>query len=152
MSSFIDVFFAACTNMFQKMNSVLIPSTTSRSDKETLLGIIDWETAHYACLNQDVGQLVGELCLVQAEDITACQWIIQGLANGYGALEDESVFHLAVFAGLHILMLLLTNKELDEIKKEKLVLFSRDLITKGKLKDRSLLETTMLRYFLEDVE
>ena len=130
--------------------SILIRSDAPIANQDTLLTPIDWETVHFGCQNQDVGQIVGELSLVnQSDELAACAQVLQGLASGYHYLADESVFHVAFYAGLHIFMLLLTEGEPNTAKQNRLVGFARDCILKGAQQDRQWLETTPLKYLLK---
>lgn len=130
--------------------SILIRNDAPTTNQDTLLTPIDWETVHFGCQNQDIGQIVGELSLVnQSYELAASDLVLQGLASGYQPLADESVFHIAFYAGLHILMLLLIEGEPNTPKQNRLVGFARDCILKGAQQDRQWLETTSLKYLLK---
>lgn len=133
-----------------KPTSILIRRDAPIPNQDTLLTPIDWETVHFGCQNQDVGQIVGELSLInQGDELAVSDQVLQGLASGYQSLEDESVFHVVFYAGLHILMLLLTEGEPNTPKQNKLVRFARDCILKGAKQDRQWLETTPLKHLLK---
>ncbi|KAA8641716.1 hypothetical protein EYZ11_007145 [Aspergillus tanneri] len=124
-------------------NDVPIPN------QDTILTPIDWETVHFGCQNQDFGQLIGELILVgQTDDQAFSDQVLQGLARGYQSLDEDSMFHVVFYAGLHLLMVLLTEGEPNTPMQNKMVGFARDCIVKGSQHDRQWLETTSLKYLL----
>lgn len=134
------------TDAVRDSTSILIHKEAPIAGQPTLLTPIDWETVHFGCQNQDLGQIVGELSLVdQFDQVAASSQVLQGLSSGYRSLTDESVFHVALYAGLHILMILLTDGEPNTPKQDRMVGFALDCILKGAEQDRQWLELTPLK-------
>lgn len=90
--------------------------------------------------------------MLEVKGLKSSEVILRGLIAGYRSLNDEAVFHAAVYTGILIITWAFaiaaaagSTPEQDEV----LIGFARDLIIKGSEKDRTWLEGTVLGYLFQ---
>lgn len=134
------------------LRNLLISETTSRSGENILLSPIDWEFSHHGRRDQDLCHITSELYILQElKGIKSCEVFLQGLIAGYGESQGSSVYNIAVYFGIHILSWVsIITPETTKEQEEGLVRFARDLIIKGREKNRGWLEGTVMRYFFSE--
>ncbi|TAQ90625.1 hypothetical protein B7494_g1036 [Chlorociboria aeruginascens] len=83
---------------------VLLPNYPLSSSPLTPIYIIDWELSTFGHVAFDLGQMFADLYeLVHFKDIAAGTWIIEGFMDGYGEMEEETAFRVAIHAGMHLI-------------------------------------------------
>ena len=88
-------------------NSILLPQSPIvllEEFQHLPLHVIDWEFAQFGHRSIDLGQLIGDLCeRKHFNNAEKAMWILQGFAEGYGAISDEMLFRTAMHAGVHLI-------------------------------------------------
>lgn len=65
--------------------------------------VIDWEMSQIGVPNLDCGQMIAELYELRLyKDTTAGLWMVQGFAEGYGAVSNDFAFRTAIQIGAHL--------------------------------------------------
>lgn len=89
-------------------NSILLPNTGWREppppDGANKIFIIDWEFAQFGHRAYDIGQIIGDLC--ERKVYNAIDFglpVMRGVIEGYGALNDEMGFRVAIHVGVHLI-------------------------------------------------
>ncbi|KAF4165552.1 hypothetical protein CNMCM6936_007695 [Aspergillus lentulus] len=117
--------------------NVLIPSTALDQQNDIPLFVTDWELCHWGSRALDLGQMVAELYqLKHFKNVDAGVWLIEGLLDGYGPIDDDMAFRIAIHVGVHFLCLGSTvpgwgtNDQVEGVVK-----IGRDLVVNGWQKD-----------------
>lgn len=89
-----------------KYNSVLLHDGPLPPKKIPLdLFVIDWELSHIGCLAFDLGQMFAELYLLtHFRSMPAGTGIISAFMTGYGELDDDMAFRVALHFGVHLVV------------------------------------------------
>ncbi|KAH1419427.1 hypothetical protein KXX32_008763 [Aspergillus fumigatus] len=118
--------------------NVLIPSTALDQQNDIPLLVTDWELCHCGSRALDLGQMVAELYqLKHFLNIDAGVWLIEGLLDGYGPVDEDMAFRIAIHIGVHFICWGSTipgwgtNDQVEGVVK-----LGRDLVVKGWQKDR----------------
>jgi hypothetical protein len=85
--------------------SVLIPRPISSQPETTDLFVIDWEFTQLGPKAYDLGQILGDLyerLHFTPASAASVQSLIRGFAAGYGVLDDDEAFRVAIHAGQHL--------------------------------------------------
>lgn len=86
-----------------ELYSILLPDGPI-SDSEKRVFVIDWELAQVSSLAFDLGQMFAELYqLKHFKDIDAGVWLIEAFMRGYGPIEEDVAFRVAVHVGVHLI-------------------------------------------------
>ncbi|EAW08017.1 uncharacterized protein ACLA_027390 [Aspergillus clavatus NRRL 1] len=127
--------------------NVLIPGTALDQQLDVPLFVTDWELCQYGPRALDLGQMIAELYeLKHFKDIDAGIWIIEGLAEGYGVIDEDMAFRTAIHVGVHLICWGSTvagwgtDEQIEEVVK-----IGRDLVVRGWEKDRAWFEGIWLR-------
>ncbi|KAI0115844.1 kinase-like domain-containing protein [Nemania sp. FL0031] len=84
--------------------NVLLPDRPIREGDNVTMFIIDWEMSQIGVPNLDFGQMIAELYELKLyRNITAGLWMVQGFAEGYGAVSDDFAFRTAIQIGAHLI-------------------------------------------------
>ncbi|KUJ07914.1 kinase-like protein [Mollisia scopiformis] len=76
----------------------------SHKNNEPGLFIVDWELAHFGHRSYDLGQMIGDLYERKYfRDAEPAMWIIQALIDGYGPIDDDMAFRIAIHTGVHLI-------------------------------------------------
>jgi hypothetical protein len=114
------------------------------------LYIIDWELAQFGRREYDLGQMIGDLYeRKHFQNIDSPLWIIQGFVAGYGNLNDEIAFRIAIHAGVHLICWYIrrdpTAPFTEPVEKiEDVIRIGTEFVVKGWEKDRSWFEGSEL--------
>ncbi len=113
--------------------------------------IVDWEVVSLGIRARDIGQMMAELYMLKLfKGIDAGQWLVDGYIEGYGPLDLDTAFRVAIHVGCHLIVIgggkygWGTPEEA-----EKVVAAGRDLIVKGWQKDRAWFEGGDLRLLFQ---
>lgn len=90
--------------------------------------------------------------MLEVKGLKSSEAILRGLVDGYSYLNEEAVFHAAIYTGLLTItwaFAIAAAAGSTQEQDEKLISFARDLIIKGSEKDRAWLEGTMLGYLFQ---
>jgi len=67
--------------------------------------VVDWEFAQFSLPAFDIGQMVAELYMLDHyKSISAGVWLITGFMEGYGEIEKNLAYQVAIHAGVHIIV------------------------------------------------
>lgn len=67
--------------------------------------IIDWELSHLSSIAFDIGQMLAELYELKLfKDIDAGTWLMESFMLGYGKIDDELAFDIAIHMGVHLIV------------------------------------------------
>ena len=70
----------------------------------TPVRIVDWEMAQLGVLALDIGQCTAEMWQLKLyKAIDAGEWLIRGLAEGYGNLDADFAFRAIIHVGTHLI-------------------------------------------------
>jgi hypothetical protein len=101
--------------------------------------VTDWELCQWGARALDLGQMVAELYqLKHFKNVDAGVWLIEGLLDGYGPIDEDMAFRIAIHIGAHFICWGSTvpgwgtNAQVEEVVK-----LGRDLVVKGWQKDRN---------------
>lgn len=122
--------------------NALIPDREITEPVETPMFIVDWEVVSLGVCARDVGQMMAELYMLKLfKDIDAGLWIIEGYLEGYGALDEDTAFRVAIHVGCHLVVIggsVAGWGEAEDV--ERVVAHGRDMIVKGWQKDKAWFE------------
>ncbi|KAJ5986641.1 hypothetical protein N7451_011006 [Penicillium sp. IBT 35674x] len=123
--------------------NVLIPNVPLDEERDTTLFVIDWELCQIGPRALDLGQMIAELYETKLFKGVDCgRWVIKGLIEGYGRLNDEMAFRIAMHVGVHLAVWGSrvqgwgTQEQVEEVVK-----VGRDLIVQGWNKNKAWFET-----------
>lgn len=84
--------------------SVLLPDRDVESKDPSPVFVVDWEMCQLGVRPLDLGQMIAEMYeLFLYKDIRAALWLIEGFATGYGFVDDDFAFRVAVHVGAHLI-------------------------------------------------
>lgn len=80
-----------------------MPDRPLHQGVETPVFVVDWESCQLGLRQLDLGQMIAELYeLSLFKGIAEGTWLIEGLAAGYGRIDDEFAFRTILHVGTHI--------------------------------------------------
>ncbi|KAJ6109936.1 hypothetical protein N7486_002171 [Penicillium sp. IBT 16267x] len=133
--------------------NVLIPNTPLDEKSDTTLFVIDWELCQVGPRALDLGQMIAELYETKLfKDVDCGMWVIKGLMEGYGPLDDEIAFRTAIHIGVHLAVWGSrvqgwgTQEQIEEVVK-----VGRDLIVQGWNKNKAWFEGKDLECLFENL-
>ena len=108
--------------------------------------VIDWECYHANHIYLDIGGFIGDLYVLHRyKGSKACDWFLQGFADGYGPFRRHHLVHLAVsvavqvlFTG-HVVAEIYAREDIDSLAE-----FGRDLVLKAREGDWEWFESGFL--------
>ncbi|KAI1367788.1 kinase-like domain-containing protein [Xylaria arbuscula] len=84
--------------------NILLPDRPIEQSSDVTMFVIDWEMSQVGVPNLDMGQMVAELYELKLyKNITAGLWMVQGFAEGYGAVSDDFAYRTAIQVGAHLI-------------------------------------------------
>jgi len=85
--------------------SILLPDRPLGSEGPTPVFVVDWEVFSLGLPALDLGQMIAEMYeLSLYKGIDEGKWFIEGFAAGYGVVDDEFAFRVALHAGAHLVV------------------------------------------------
>lgn len=113
-----------------------------RPDHQTPLFVIDWEMCLFWTAPLDLGQMIAELYeLSLYKDIKAGLWLIEGFVAGYGFVNDEFAYRIALHVGTHLVGFGSGVPGWGTVEQqENVARTGRDIILKAWQKDRAWFE------------
>ncbi|KAF2671864.1 hypothetical protein BT63DRAFT_422377 [Microthyrium microscopicum] len=130
--------------------NILLPNKAFPANETALsLHVIDWELSHVGSIVYDLGQLIGTLVeLSHSRGIKPAEWIVDSFLEGYGRIEEEVAFQIAIHVGAHLICWIKRGPPTrpPEVMKrgESLLGIGRDFILNGWANDRQFFEGTVL--------
>ncbi|KAJ5757275.1 uncharacterized protein N7511_007457 [Penicillium nucicola] len=111
-----------------------------------MLAPIDWEMYHYGQQHQDIGQLIGDLCILKMfKALDVCGIILENLAASYEIANDDVAFDIVSHIGIQMISwAFISAAGCSKDEEEQLLTFARDLIIKGHERDREWLAKSPL--------
>lgn len=71
---------------------------------QTPIRVVDWEMTQLGIRPVDVGQMMAELWQLKLfKDIDAGEWMLKGLAEGYGGMDDKAAFRAILHISVHLI-------------------------------------------------
>jgi hypothetical protein len=115
-----------------------------------MLAPIDWEVYHYGQQHQDIGQLIGDLYILQMfKGLDVCGIILENLVASYDVANDDAAFDIASHVGIQIISWsFISAAGCKKDEEERILAFAQDLIIKGHQRDREWLAKSTLQCLL----
>lgn len=105
--------------------------------------IIDWELTHITSTAFDLGQVIGDLFETRHfKGIEAAEWLIEGLMEGYGRLDEDVAFKTAIQVGAHLICWGPTKGTVEQV--EAAMETGRDFVVNGWKKEKRFFAGTAL--------
>lgn len=131
--------------------SILLPNEEIQPDQQTMLSVVDWEMCQLSVRPLDLGQMIAELYeLVLYKNIKAGLWIIEGFLEGYGYVNHDFTFRIAVHVGVHLVGFGTNVANWGDAEQvEKVTRTGRDIILQAWKKDRDWFKSHDMKYLFE---
>jgi hypothetical protein len=114
--------------------------------------IVDWEVSSLGIRARDLGQMMAELYMLKLfKNIDAGVWLIEGYLEGYGSVDLDTAFRVAIHVGTHLVVIggsvagWGSREDIDRV-----VGYGRDMIVHGWKKDRVWFQNDALRSMFEE--
>ncbi len=114
--------------------------------------IVDWEVASLGIRARDIGQMIAELYMLKLfKDIDAGVWFIDGYLDGYGPVDIDTAFRVAIHVGAHLVVIggsvagWGSPEDVDRV-----VAFGRDMILHAWAKDRAWFRGSALESMFQE--
>ncbi|KAK7731624.1 hypothetical protein SLS63_005310 [Diaporthe eres] len=122
--------------------NILLPDRDLESDDQAPVFVVDWEMCELGVRPLDLGQMIAEMYeLFLYRDITAALWLIEGFATGYGFVDDDFAFRVAIHTGAHLVGFGTSVPGWGSTEAiERVCKTGRDIITHAWAKDRAWFE------------
>ena len=131
--------------------SVLLPDSVIDTPVQTPIFVVDWEVVSLGVRARDVGQMMAELYMLKLfKNIDAGLWLTEGYLEGYGGLDLDTAFRVAIHVGCHLVVIGGAVEgwgSLDNV--ERVVATGRDMIVKGWQKDKAWFKGGDLRLLFQ---
>ncbi|KAK2604836.1 hypothetical protein N8I77_007734 [Diaporthe amygdali] len=77
--------------------NILLPDQSLESNHQKSIFVVDWEMCQLGVRPLDLGQMIAELYeLFLYKDVEAALWLIEGFATGYGFVDADFAFRVAI--------------------------------------------------------
>ncbi|KAL3423210.1 phosphotransferase [Phlyctema vagabunda] len=127
--------------------NILLPNTPFSVDQPQVnMYVIDWELVHLGSVAYDLGQIFAELFeLKHFKGIEAGSQLIAAFMQGYGRLEDDLAFKVAIHVGVHLIRWGSSVPGWGTQEQvERVVEIGRDFFVQGWKKDKGSFNGTVL--------
>lgn len=133
---------ALANQVLMTSGSILLPDQSLESDHHKSIFVVDWEMCQLGVRPLDLGQMIAELYeLFLYKDVEAALWLIEGFATGYGFVDDDFAFRVAIHVGTHLVGFGTSVAGWGNAEAvERVCKAGRDIITHGWGKDRAWFE------------
>lgn len=124
------------------LTSVLLPNEPIQEGVDVPVFLIDWECAQLGVPSIDIGQMMAELyALWLYKSIGAARWMMEGVLDAYGDIDEEFAFRTAIQVGSHLICITPTFPDWGTPEQiEGVVRVGRDIIVHAWKKDRPWFE------------
>jgi hypothetical protein len=108
--------------------------------------VIDWELTHITSAAFDLGQMIGDLFeTTHFKGIEAADWLIGGIMEGHGALDDATAFRTAIQVGAHLICWGSRSPKGSTEQTEAAMRIGKDFMVRGWERDKSFFAGTVLK-------
>ncbi|KAJ5275293.1 hypothetical protein N7505_003838 [Penicillium chrysogenum] len=127
----------------------IVPQNLSSQSpgRPVTLAVVDWETCRYGSYAEDIALMMFSLYkqhYLDSDNGGRAMKMINGFIRGYGRLDQELAFRIAIQVGIRLFAWTLYRPEVTNDDMEEITGISQHLIIKGSEKDQAWLEKSFV--------